>query len=639
MRVDVKKFLFVGVEELREQFFQKAQQAGIINFINASSTSLSSVPQNVQDILAAIKVLRGLEPTEQEEVEDYSLAPCITKEILELKQLRSRYEEELRTLKLEIARVEPFGDYVPSTLSYIEKEGKRKIQFFCARRGKAQEMNLPDELIYVNSDNDLDYFISVSPEKLHPSKMIEMHISHPVGEVREKYAHTERELRLTEQRLRTFTKYNRFLHHAVIKSLNDYHLTEAKNQVSHVEDGRLFYVEGWVPKDKIGQLYALGSEMDVFIEEIAIGPKDVIPTYLENAGNARVGEDLVNIYDTPSHTDNDPSMWVLVWFAIFFALIIGDGGYGLVFLGSALYIRYKIKKPTKGGKRFIKLFTIISAFCIVWGILMNSYFGIEIPIESPLRKVSLLHWLTVKKTAYHMAKKDDVYEEWVTKYPHLKTITDPEKFIDEAGPIVAGTRSSELLNKFVDNIMLEIALMIGTIHIIISLCRYMNRHWSHLGWIIFIIGGYLYFPYFLHATSIIHFVFGVDKAQGAQQGLYFIFGGIAIAMFFNTLKDKFMGMFETMAVIQIFADIMSYLRLYALGLAGGIVAATINQIAEAVPLFIAIFLIAGAHIINMLMGAVGGVIHGLRLNFLEWYHYSFEGGGKKFVPLKEIEIE
>lgn len=639
MRIDVKKFLFVGVENLKENFFKKAQQTGIINFINTSNVSYSAIPPNVQDILAAIKVLRSLEPTEQEEVEDFSLAVGITKEILELKQLRSKYEEELRTLKLEIARVEPFGDFSPANLNFIEREGKRKIQFFCARRGKAQTMNLPDEVIYVSSDNDLDYFVSISPHTLHLNKMIEMHVTHSVKEVKEKYAHVEKALHLTEQRLKTFAKYDRFLHHAVIKNLNAYHLTEAQNQVSLAEDGKLFYVEGWVPQDKIGQLHALIAEVDVYVEEIAIQPKDVIPTYLENSGTARVGEDLVNIYDTPSHKDKDPSMWVLIWFAIFFSLIVADGGYGLAFLASALYIGYKVKKPTKGGKRFIQLFTILSVFCIIWGVLINSYFGIELPINSPLRKVSLLHWLTVKKTAYHMEKKDDVYEEWVKKYPNLKDIQNPEQFIEEAGPEVAGTRRSELLNKFVDNIMLEIALMIGAIHIIISLVRYLNRHWSYLGWILFIIGGYLYFPYFLQATSIIHFVFGLDKASAAQQGLYFIFGGIAIAMVFNTIKDKFVGLFESMAVIQIFADIMSYLRLYALGLAGGIVAATINQIAEAVPLFIAIFLIAAAHVVNMLMGAVGGVIHGLRLNFLEWYHYSFEGGGKKFVPLKEMEIE
>ena len=77
-------------------------------------------------------------------------------------------------------------------------------------------------------------------------------------------------------------------------------------------EARLFAIEGWVPVNKVDRLKEIIGQLNIYEEEIAIEPTDVIPTYLENHGAARLGEDLVHVYDTPSHTDKDPSMWVLV---------------------------------------------------------------------------------------------------------------------------------------------------------------------------------------------------------------------------------------------------------------------------------------------------------------------------------------
>jgi V/A-type H+-transporting ATPase subunit I len=110
--------------------------------------------------------------------------------------------------------------------------------------------------------------------------------------------------------------------------------------------------------------------------------------------------------------------------------------------------------------------------------------------------------------------------------------------------------------------------------------------------------------------------------------------GLSIALILSVVQHRLLGLLEIATVIQILGDILSYLRLYALGLAGGIMAATINEMADALPLVVSVILIAFAHIFNMGLAIMGGVIHGLRLNFLEWYHYCFEGGGKQFQPLR-----
>lgn len=639
MRIDVKKFLFIGIEEDKKSFFKQAQELGVINFAETKSRS-KEIPAEIQQFSAAIKVLRGLPTLPQEELEVYALADGLVHKILQKKHSLEKLYEDLRTTKLEIARVAVFGDFSKEDIDFIEREGKRKVQFFFAKGGTAAELPLPDEVIYVGTEYGLDYFVSINPEAKQYDKLVEMRIEHPIGELRQRYAKLEREIHETEHALKPYAKYNRFLHEALIEKLNVYHLQSAEHDVQTALEDTLFSVIGWIPENKIPEVEQLVEKMHVHMSEVAIEPADVVPTYLENEGINRIGEDVIGIYDVPSTTDKDPSLWVLISFALFFAIIVGDAGYGAVFLAIALYIRYKFSNLKGAKQRTLNLVTMLCFTTIAWGILTNSFFGFSFPPESPMRKISLINWLVEKKTEYHITHRDATYAHWVEKFPQLQGVTDPKEFMHKASTIDdGGNVSYALISKFSDNIMMELALFIGVVHIILSMLRYVNRNWAFVGWIAFIIGGYLYIPKYLDATSLIHFVFGIDKTAGAESGLYLIYGGIAVAVVLGLVVHKLMGVFEIMTAVQIFADIMSYLRLYALGLAGAMVMATLNESAQALNIVFAGILIIVGHVLNMALSIMGGVIHGLRLNFLEWYHWSFEGGGKQFKPLKKIQIE
>lgn len=638
MRFDVKKFLFIGIDEERDAFFQRAQDAGIIHFIEPTNT-VKEVPQEILNYGMAIRILRGLPAMEQEELKEYVLADGLVDKILQLHNQLEKQEEEQRILKLEIERIAIFGDFSPNDIAYIENEGHRKVQFFFGRHGIGEEHPLPDEVFYVGSDHNLDYFVSINPRPVHYEKLIEMRINRPVGELRQRMRALTKEIHQTEQRLKTYAKYNTFLHHALVNKFNRYDLHSAKNAVQLQMEGNLFAIEGWVSVNNMSKLEELVKDLKVYVEEIAIEPTDAIPTYLDNEGLPRVGEDLVRIYDTPSITDKDPSIWVLVAFSLFFAFIVGDGGYGLIFLLTALYLRYKF--PALGGLklRMWKLLLILGAACVGWGILTNSFFGFEFPPNSYMRKVSLLNWLVEKKVEYMIAHQDSAWQSWVKQYPQLKGVTDASEFIQKASTIKEGHTNYELLHKISDNIMMELALLIGSIHVILSMFRYIRRTWSFAGWILFIIGAYLYFPYYLDATSIIYALFNLNPAKTAESGLYLLFGGLGLAVVLAFIQHKWLGILEAMTSIQIFSDILSYLRLYALGLAGAIVTTVINEAAVSINIVFAIILVIAAHLVNMAMAVMSGVIHGLRLNFLEWYHYSFEGGGRMFKPLAKKKIE
>lgn len=636
MREDVKKFLFIGLAKDKERFFKQAQAQGIIHFIDPTLNSRSDIPQDIHRLTAAMKVVRGLPLREQEENFQNLIVNQVVDEILLLQEKNEKLLEELRVLTIEMARIEVFGDFSFQDIAYIEQQGKCKVQFFCARPNLFLEEPEPKNIIFITSEHSLDYYVAINDRPVAYEKMIEMKFEHSLGELKQRYALAEKEQREVEHKLKDKGKYNEFLHHALIEKLNHYHLFHAQTYVQQTMEGSLFAVEGWVPSNKIHLIDEIIGHLDIYYEEIAIEPTDQIPTYLENHGLARLGEDLVHIYDTPSASDADPSMWVLGGFALFFAFIIGDAGYGLIYLALALFLRYRYPHLKGTAKRVLNLFTVLCVGCVIWGTLMTSFFGMQIALDNPLRKFSLVQWLTEKKAAYYLGHDTDAIKKWIEKYPELENVKDAHTFVSFSpspaeGPIV--------LNKLADQIMFELALFIGVVHLILSLFRYVRRNWQNIGWIAFLIGAYLYFPAHLKTPGFLNFVGGIDLVKGGEIGFQLMLIGIGVAWILSIIRNGWTGIFEVMVLIQVFADALSYLRLYALGLAGAIVGSTINEIASGLPLILAVALILISHFINIALGTMSGVIHGLRLNFLEWYHYSFEGGGKRFQPLKLLKRE
>jgi len=638
-RKDVKKYAFIGVKEQKEEFFRRAQQIGIVHFIDIQQKKESHLPQEIQNYIQSMKVLRGLPVVKQEEPSSWDKGPEIAEKILALKHEIESTEEKIRVMELEISRIAEFGEFSLDDIRYIEEEGHRKIQFYCAKKGLFDGEEAPENLIYISSDHGLDYFVGVNPESRYHDKMVEMVFESSLSELQQQVKDLKAKVHEHEGELKKMARYKAFIHKATVLSYNNFNLDKNQEFSRPFLEENLFAVEGWVPENKEAKLQEIVGNLGIFQEEVLIEESDTIPTYLENEGAGKIGEDLVHIYDTPSHTDKDPSLWVLSAFALFFAMIVNDAGYGLVYLTVVLYLRYKFSDAKGAGRRVLNLATILGLSCILWGTLTTSFFGVNIGVDNPVRKVSLLTWLSEKKAEYHMHYKDETFQDYVYEYPQVIEAKTGGEFFQATQKTEADVVTNDVLDNVGRNVLLELALLVGVVHIALSFMRYLRRSWSGLGWIMVLIGGYLYFPHYLGETSLLHYVGGVPRDFGAVEGLQLIYAGIAIAVVLAIIQNRWGGLAEPMNVIQVFADVLSYLRLYALGLASGIVAQTINELYGAVPVLIAIVLIALAHVVNMLLGIMSGVIHGLRLNFLEWYHYSFEGGGKNFDPLRLYEVE
>lgn len=271
-------------------------------------------------------------------------------------------------------------------------------------------------------------------------------------------------------------------------------------------------------------------------------------------------------------------------FAVFFGMIVGDAGYGACLLALTIWLRKKTKGGAPLAARMVKLMYLLSASTIVFGAISASYFGIELSPENKLNRILLLDFST----------------------------------------------------KEGQNLIMLVSIVTGMIHISLSLAIkfWRGRDWPSLGWILVIWSGY-----FLADAMM-------TGSQAPAWSEWVMLAGLALVVLFtssskNPIIRLLGGLNGVLGIVQVFSDVLSYLRLFALGIATVKMSLTFNSLAadisQSIPVLgyvLAALVLAAGHAVNLGLGVMGGVIHGLRLNFLEWYRWSFEGDGYPFTPFR-----
>jgi V/A-type H+-transporting ATPase subunit I len=358
-------------------------------------------------------------------------------------------------------------------------------------------------------------------------------------------------------------------------------LQQASSQAKE-EDG-IFMVQGWMPKESLKSLDAFAEQNQLAFFAEPPKPEDTPPTLMDNPATFRGGQDLVTFYQTPGYRTWDPSSVVFFSFALFFAMILSDAGYALV-LAVIVACFWNQMGTTAGGKHF-RILTVVGLFlAVVYGVLVGSYFGIEPPEGSLLANLKLLN-----------------------------------------------------LQDY--NGMMRLAIAIGCLHITFAnaVVAYRARDFSGkaqpLGWIAVIVGGFALY-------------------QGWQNlGIGLVVGGfltIFLGAFVGSQKKLPLriidGLSSLAGISKLFGDVMSYLRLFALGLASASLALTFNQLAgqvyQAVPglgILLSLLILLLGHGINLLLAIISGFVHGLRLNYIEFFNWGLSEEGYPFQAFAKKE--
>jgi V/A-type H+-transporting ATPase subunit I len=511
---------------------------------------------------------------------------AVVREVLEVRDRSRALAEERAQLHRWITDLEPWGDF---ELPDWAQEGDLHFWFYIVPLYQMERMTaveLPWSV--VARDHRFAYVVVMAGDQPTgmPVPPVELE-PRPLSQLRQRLEQVERDLEELDYRRIGLTLYTNGLRETLDEA--DDRAARQKAARLVLEEDRFFAVQGWAPEARAAALRQFGADHGLAVTIEPPGPQDKPPTLLANPPALRGGEDLISFYMTPAYRMWDPSKVVLFAFAVFFAMILADAGYG-VLLGIILWAMWKRMGATASGRGLRGVMLTLVVFSIVYGVLVGSYFGVEPSAGSWLGALHILHandqslmmWLAIGVGAVHLALANLV-SAW-RRWPALHALSG----LGWAAIILGG-----------------FGVGLGKSYALAAL--------SALGWIGLVLGGLLVLLF--HSER----PFSLMPKQ-----------------LFGRLVDGLKGLLE---LSKAFGDVLSYLRLFALGLAAIKLAEVFNHMAAAsfeakgVGVLLGVLILLVGHTINFAMGIMGGVVHSLRLNLIEFFNWSLPEEGERFEAL------
>jgi len=394
-----------------------------------------------------------------------------------------------------------------------------------------------------------------------------------------------------------------FKYASAFKSLYDYYYLElAKLDALAKTSGTRssFVMEAWVPLSAEDVTLNKIKEVAPTALVLTTDPKEgeTVPSYTRNGKVVGAfGENITALFGHPKYGGLDPNPFVALFYFIFFGFMLSDAGYGIL-MTIACFVFLIVKKPVKRSGSFLLMFGLCGISTILWGAFFGGWFGIEAQfLEANAFGRFLLHF----------------------------KVLDP-------------------LNGSQALIMFGLALGLGAVQIAVGffLNGYSKMKTSPLdgifndfSWVIIFIGLAVYLAGMLPAF-----------AAAAKFGTYIALAGVAMLLIGGAIGKKnplkmFMGAFKNIyGVVGVFSDILSYARLFGLGLTTGVIAMVLNKIAmivvdmlPGVGYVFAIIILAVGHAFNIFINLLGAYVHNSRLQYVEFFSKFYSGEGHAFNPL------
>lgn len=663
----LKKYTFLVYHREYENLLNQLREAGVVHIIEKGT---GGQEHPASDLVASLKrydeYIRIIKRHLPEKITDIpvvsgsnatpgEVADTIENLLAETEDLKNR----IQSLRNEAAKLEPWGDYDTDGFEKILRTGWKISLFTCPAKKFRDDWHKKYSIQIINQDKGKYYFavihrpceeidIDAEPEK--PGEK-----SAPVL-LREAEAS---ELRMDEIK-KQLTHYSQswleLLKNGRVDMLNRVEYRVAESQLMAGADGKLTILQGWVPESQEDKIKYKLADKDVYFYQSDPEPGDKVPVMLRNNSFATLFEPISKLFDLPNYKELDLTPFFAPFFMMFFGFCIGDAGYGLLFLalGFLLY-----RKMPVAIRPFLSLAKYLGIATIIFGIISGTFFGINL-IDSGYKLtdegLSYMKSYRVPKTViadletikgefylgrgdYLIAAKKAAGNEAVETYRNaiLKSAEGNFSIVRSFRHIMQDSLS-----------MFYLAIMIGALQIIFGMIlKIINitkqkgfRHsLSTVGWVLFLLtliifkGG--------EAAGIISgeasrpFFLALMAAAGI---LIFLLNDLSINIFFRIGS----GIWDTYGTVTgVFGDLLSYIRLFALGICSSILGFVFNDISSEflnIPyigwLPFLILLLIG-HTINIFMAALGAFIHPMRLTFVEFYkNAGFTGGGKAFKPFR-----
>ncbi len=604
MVTKMTKYSFILLSEQTEGFLNSLQELGVVDI----SRSLKPIDEQSSGMLAeadrAKKALSILAVCKAGSEKDFKFDGCPVDAVLETQDRIAEISAEIAVAKKEIAVRQPWGSFRSEDIHKLESQGL-KLRFYSCMKKKFDPSWAEIRPLEVISETESKvFFVTVSPAEEEYSFPIEA-VPAPEGsvnEAEEKLSLLQSKLEKEQQLLANLKSCSDEIRKAYNDSLSRLDLYFAEAATEKAVDNYLTVLTGFAPTSDDKRLCASFDSMDIYYSHEAATKEDNPPVKLKNNWFAKNFEVLTGMYGVPAYDEFDPTPVLGPFFMLFFAMCMGDAGYGILLMLIALVLRLKMKDSSLG--KMHRLIAFLGGMTFVVGIFLGTFFGMSI-LEASWAPA----WL-----------KGLCIDGW---FPDAKIAGFPVQMV--------------------------LAVAIGVLHIclamIIKTINFTKRFGfkktvATWGWTTLIVGG-------LVVVSL-----GMTEVLSAEAFKWTIIAlavvsGLAIYVFNtpgrNPLLNIGSGLWDTYNMVTgLLGDVLSYIRLYALGLAGGMLGNAFNIMGTMildipVPgvnwVFCIIILIFG-HVLNLAMSCLGAFVHPLRLTFVEYFKNSgYEGSGAKYNPL------
>lgn len=604
MVTKMTKYSFILLSEQTEGFLNSLQELGVVDI----SRSLKPIDEQSSGMLAeadrAKKALSILAACKAGSEKDFKFDGCPVDAVLETQDRIAEIAAEIAAAKKEIAVRQPWGSFSSEDIHKLESQGL-KLRFYSCMKKKFDPSWAEIQPLEVISETESKvFFVTVSPAEEEYSFPLEA-VPAPEGSVNEeeeKLALLQSKLEKEQQLLANLKSCSDEIRKAYNDSLSRLDLYFAEAATEKAVDNYLTVLTGFAPTADDKRLCASFDSMDIYYSHEAATKEDNPPVKLKNNWFAKNFEVLTGMYGVPAYDEFDPTPVLGPFFMLFFAMCMGDAGYGILLMLIALVLRLKMKDSSLG--KMHRLIAFLGGMTFVVGIFLGTFFGMSI-LEASWAPA----WL-----------KGLCIDGW---FPNAKIAGFPVQMV--------------------------LAVAIGVLHIclamIIKTINFTKRFGfkktvATWGWTTLIVGG-------LVVVSL-----GMTEVLSAEAFKWTIIAlavvsGLAIYVFNtpgrNPLLNIGSGLWDTYNMVTgLLGDVLSYIRLYALGLAGGMLGNAFNIMGTMildipVPgvnwVFCIIILIFG-HVLNLAMSCLGAFVHPLRLTFVEYFKNSgYEGSGAKYNPL------
>lgn len=607
MITKMKKLTFLVYHKEYEQFLQQIRELGAVHIVEKQLGEMDDKLQYFMQKRSLYKsVLQNMFLLADKAPEEKVHASLATDDLMkQYENLQAKVQDLLQQLpqiSKEMAQLDMWGDFDWNSITRLEEAGLFVRFYSCSEKEFDEAWVNEHNAMVINERGGQLYFITVTSQEVELDRE-PLHLpDESLSQLKGKLVKTEDKLAQAREELKSFCKtYYRTMEAGSIQLEGDIELLKVKRNSEEMADGVVVLLEGWIPEDKESEVVSLLESSGVYYEMRNATREDNAPIKLKNNAYTRMYEVLTQMYGMPDYAEFDPTPILAPFFSLFFAFCMGDAGYGLALIALGFILKKKLSKSLRG---MMNLVITLGIFTTVFGMILGTFFGVslvELNLPSELKEFMIVG--KIGDTSY-------------------------------------------------DKQML-LALIIGVVHISIAMLvkaigqtvRFgFKESLSAWGWLLLVVG-------FITTGSLSFFkVISEDVSTWA----FILIGGIAsigIYLLNNIHRNVFVnigaGVWDTYNMATgLMGDVLSYIRLYALGLAGGMLGGVFNQLAFMVNdaagpaigwLFCGLILVFG-HTLNIAMSCLSAFVHPLRLTFVEYFKNSgYEGKGEAYKPFATVK--